>query len=156
LSSLAIAAICAALLAATLAKLYADAIDRSKRESAEFAAVLAGQTSRSVEAINLMLEELVHRVTPRAGEHNYDLSRYEDEETHLYLKQRLSRLHFADAITIVDANGRVINSTRAWPAPSFNISDRDYFLALKGGARDLAIHRRRCMFRGDGLFVRSR
>jgi hypothetical protein len=66
--SIAIAAICAVSLSATLATLYDDAIGRSKRESAEFAAVLAGQTSRSVEAINLVLEELAQRIT-RPADH---------------------------------------------------------------------------------------
>jgi diguanylate cyclase (GGDEF)-like protein len=139
IGSLAIAAICAALLAATLAKLYSDAIDRSKRESAEFSAVLAGQTSRSVEAINLMLEELAHRITPRADEHGDGLGSFGNEETHLYLKQRLERLPLADVIAIADANGKVVNSTRAWPVPIIDIADRDYFQTVKGGARHLVI-----------------
>jgi diguanylate cyclase (GGDEF)-like protein len=136
---LAIAAVCAALLTATLAKLYADAIDRSKRESAEFSAVLAGQTSRSVEAINLMLGELAHHVVERASEQGDAPDQFGDEETHLYLKQRLSRLPFADVITIVDTNGRVVSSSRAWPTPAIDISDRDHFKAVEAGAKALVI-----------------
>src|SRR5262249_30090612 len=96
LGSLAIALISAALLTATLSTLYSDAIDRSKGESAEFAAVLAGQTSRSVEAINLMLEELAQRIVARAGEHEDGFDLLSDEQTHRSLKQRLHRLPFAE------------------------------------------------------------
>src|SRR5438128_1964782 len=107
--SITIATICAIALSSTLSKLHDDAIDRSKRESAEFAAVLAGQTSRSVEAINLVLEELAHRVASRLDQSDDTLAQFADQETHLYLKQRLSRLPFADVITIVNASGRIVS-----------------------------------------------
>src|ERR1041385_3985622 len=110
---IAIAGICALVLTATISKLYDDSIDRSKRESAEFAAVLAGQTSRSVEAINLVLEELAQRVASRPDENGDALEQLADQETHNYLTQRLSRLPFADVITIVNSSGRIVSMTRA-------------------------------------------
>jgi len=36
-----------------------------------------------------------------------------------------------DAVSVVDADGRFINTSRAWPAPSLNLADRDYFVALR-------------------------
>ena len=137
--AVAIATICAALLGSTLSRLYEDAIDRSKRELAEFAAVVAGQTSRSVEAINLVLEELAQRAASRLGDRADVVDKLGDLETHLYLKQRLSRLPFADAITIVNPTGQVINLTRAWPAPNVDIADREHFQAAKAGANELVI-----------------
>jgi diguanylate cyclase (GGDEF)-like protein len=136
---LAIAAICGIALTATLWKLHDDAIDRSKRESAEFASVLAGQTSRSVEGINLVLEELAHRVTSSLDEHDDALERFGHEETHLYLKQRLSRLPSADVIAIANPSGRLVSTGSAWPAPKVDIADRDYFQAVKAGVKDLVI-----------------
>jgi hypothetical protein len=137
--AIAITAVCGIALTGTLSTLYDDAISRSKRESAEFAAVLAGQTSRSVEAINLVIEELAHRAANRVDEHDDALEGLADKEMHLYLKQRLSRLPFADVITIANASGRVVSLSRAWPVPKVDIADRDHFLAVKSGAKDLVI-----------------
>jgi diguanylate cyclase (GGDEF)-like protein len=141
--SITIAAICAVSLGATLSTLYDDAIDRSNRESAEFASVLAGQTSHSIEAINLVLEELAQRIASREGEGEGEgddgLGRFSNQETHLYLKQRLSRLPFADVITIVNSDGHVVNITRTWPTPHVDLSKRDHFEAVKAGAKDLVI-----------------
>lgn len=139
IGSITIAAICAIALNSTLSKLHDDAIDRSKRESAEFAAVLAGQTSRSVEAINLMLEELALRVASRLDQNDDTLAQFADQETHNYLKQRLALLPFAEVMTIVDSSGRIVSMTRTWPTPVVNIADRDHFQAVKDGAKDLVI-----------------
>ena len=135
----AIAAVCASLLTSTLSQTHGDAIDRSKRKSAEFAAVLAGQTSRSVEAINLVLEELANKIASGVGENDHMLTHAGDEEKHRYLKLRLSRLPAAEGIAIVNSNGRIVNLTRSWPPPNVDISDRDHFLAVKAGASNLVI-----------------
>lgn len=120
-----IVAICAFALGHTLSDLHRDAIDRSRFESKEFAAVLAGQTSRSVEAINIVLEEIVRHTLP------FSESRAQATETFGYLRQKLAMLPAADVISIADANGNILNLTRTWPAPLVNIADRDYFRAAK-------------------------
>ena len=38
----------------------------------------------------------------------------------------------ADVITIVDSNGRLVSTSRAWPASPIDLSDRDYFHHFKG------------------------
>ncbi|MFZ4805624.1 MAG: putative bifunctional diguanylate cyclase/phosphodiesterase [Hyphomicrobiaceae bacterium] len=136
---LAIGLICAAALTTILGQLHDDALTRSHRESAEFASVLAGQTSRSVEAISLVLDELVQHVSSRLGRDDDAFDRFGDQETHLYLKNRLARLPFADVVTIVGPSGRVASITRAWPTPVIDLSDRDYFIAAQSGQKDLHI-----------------
>lgn len=120
-----IVALCAIALGRTLNDLYRDAIDRSRFESKEFAAVLAGQTSRSVEAINIVLEEIVRHSLP------FSAARAKSPETYGYLRQKLAMLPAADVISIADANGNILSLTRSWPAPAVNIADRDYFKSAR-------------------------
>ena len=101
--------------------------------------MLAGQTSRSVEAINLVLEELANKIASGVGENDHMLTHAGDEEKHRYLKLRLSRLPAAEGIAIVNSNGRIVNLTRSWPTSYLDVSDRDYFQAVKVGTKDLVI-----------------
>jgi len=136
---LAVGFVCAAALSAVLGQLRDDALTRSHRESAEFAAVLAGQTSRSVEAISIVLDELVQHVASRLGQEANAFERFADQETHLYLKNRLASLPYADVVTIVGSSGRVASITRAWPTPVIDLGDRDYFIAAQSGQKTLHI-----------------
>ena len=54
-----------------------------------------------------------------------------DQETHLLLKEKIAGLPQVDAVTMIDADGKLLNFSRYWPIPDVNISDRDYFKALK-------------------------
>lgn len=36
-----------------------------------------------------------------------------------------------DAMSIIDADGRFINTSRSWPTPSLDLSDREYYLKLR-------------------------
>ena len=54
-----------------------------------------------------------------------------NHETHLLLKEKITGLPQVDAVTLIDANGQLINFSRFWPIPNINVSDRDYYIALK-------------------------
>ncbi len=54
-----------------------------------------------------------------------------DQETHFLLKEKIAGLPQVDAVTMIDAGGKLINFSRYWPIPDVNISDRDYYKALK-------------------------
>lgn len=134
-----IAAISCIALIQTLDKLHRDALDRSLQESTEFAAVLAGQASRSVEAINIVLDEIATRIkeSVRSGDPTSEALR--SRGTHKYVVERLARLPHADVVSIIDSGGHIVNSTRPGPAPHIDLSDRDYFRSAKEGDRDIVI-----------------
>ena len=54
-----------------------------------------------------------------------------DQETHFLLKEKIAGLPQVDAVTMIDARGKLINFSRYWPIPDVDISDRDYYKALK-------------------------
>ena len=51
-------------------------------------------------------------------------------EAHLMLKSKLDD-EFPGELTVLDATGKLINATGAWPPPDLDLADRDYFEAIK-------------------------
>jgi signal transduction histidine kinase/DNA-binding response OmpR family regulator len=93
---------------------------------------LAGQAERSFQSIGLILQNINDYMTTQGV---FDSPSYEaamsGEETHTFLKGRLAGLPQLDAITMINAQGKLINFSRYWPIPDVNISDRDYYIALR-------------------------
>jgi diguanylate cyclase (GGDEF)-like protein/PAS domain S-box-containing protein len=54
---------------------------------------------------------------------------------HLMLGSKLDAVSYVGAISIFDADGKLINTSAAWPAPSVNVADRPYFRSLKSALR---------------------
>jgi diguanylate cyclase (GGDEF)-like protein len=115
------------LIGLTVWTLRSDAIRDASTDTGNIATVLAEQTSRSVQAVDLVLTEIEDHVR-RAGIASADDFRtgLNDRETFKFLRDRLSRLQ-ADVVTLADDQGQVVNLSREWPAPNVNISDREYF-----------------------------
>ncbi len=51
-------------------------------------------------------------------------------EAHLMLKSKLDD-EFAGELTVIDANGQLINWSGSWPAPEASMADREYFQLIK-------------------------
>jgi diguanylate cyclase (GGDEF)-like protein len=94
--------------------------------------VLADQIANSIQSIDLILNEIKAEEELRSVEM---LDRFDrasrNEDTHKYLVDRLSHLPQADFISLVDKNGKLVNSTQELPGPDVDLSDRPYFQHLK-------------------------
>jgi diguanylate cyclase (GGDEF)-like protein len=123
LLSLAVVAI-----ALTVMGLRSDAADDAADDSSNIATVLAGQISHSVQSVDLVISEIVERITANPAETS-DMFRKQTEGrlTFHYLVDRLERLPQASVVTIIDSTGKLWNTTRRWPRPNVDLSDRDYF-----------------------------
>ncbi len=118
----------AAAIGLTLVKLRNDAIDQAKEGAGNVATVLARQTSYAAQTIDLMLEEISARIADQASRKSEDFTALLGRrDMHDYLVARLAKIPQADVITIVDRNGILVASTRDFPAPRVDISDRDHF-----------------------------
>ncbi len=91
--------------------------------------VLAEQTTRYVEVIDLLLREVQAHSrgldirTPEAFRHGLT-----GEATHQYLAAQMKNLPQAHALSLYDADGMLVNTSRnLTPLPQINITDRDYF-----------------------------
>ena len=94
--------------------------------------MLAEQTDRSFKSVDLVLSSIGDYIG-RQGVTDNDsfiqlMSRY---ETFLLLKEKITGLPHVEAVTLIDATGRLINFSRSWPIPDVKVTDRDYYLTLK-------------------------
>ena len=111
---------------------HKEAIARSRQEMTTLGTVLAEQTARSIQAIDLVLQETRATVLA-AGVESAEQFRHSmaTEEVHSALRERLKALPQADAIALVGADGKLVNSSRVWPVQAIDLSDRDYFTRLR-------------------------
>ena len=113
-----------------------EAIARSRQDIINLGVVLAEQTARSMQAVDLVLQETTAMVLA-AGVHSPEQFRrlMGTEEVHRFLVDRLKVLPQADAIGLVNADRKLVNSSRFWPAPDFDVSDREYYKYLRQNDR---------------------
>lgn len=116
----------------TIAKnLRSEAIANAETSLRRQSLILSGQAERSFQGVLLVLSNIEERLANRGV---FDSASYAliagERDTHEYLKETLAGLPQLEAITMIDASGRLINFSRYWPIPAVNVSDRDYFTAL--------------------------
>jgi PAS domain S-box-containing protein len=109
-------------------ELYRDRIQEEMKETRSLAKVLAEQTARSVQAVDLVMQETGAMITA-AGVTSTDQykSRLGTEAVHHYLVDRLRSLPQANSIALLDENGVIVNFSHTWPVPVIDASDRDFF-----------------------------
>ena len=109
-----------------------SALEQHQTEMNSMGVVLAEQTSRYVQVIDLTLREVQSRIatlniaTP--GDFQRQLG---TQEFHAYLVERSANVPQADAIVLNDANGLVMNWSRTWPVARVDSSDRDFYRYFK-------------------------
>jgi signal transduction histidine kinase len=118
-----------------------NAIDAARDEMANLGLVLAGELSRSMESVDLVLGEATQRIA-HANAATPDEFRREmvSEATHDFLVNRLQALPQLAALFITDAAGRQVNSSNFWPVPPIDLANAPSFTeAEKTSAETLVI-----------------
>jgi diguanylate cyclase (GGDEF)-like protein/PAS domain S-box-containing protein len=112
------------------------ALAESERELKNTALILAEQIDRSFQAIELVQTSVVAKIQSLEISSSEDLTRQmSGQDVHLMLKTSINGLAQVDAITLINADGTLLNSSRGWPIPAANLADRDYYKALKSDAQ---------------------
>src|SRR6266851_3266138 len=105
-----------------------EAITTYQREMKNLGVVLAEQTDRSMQAVDLVLEEVRFKALATGIENPKQFeSLIGTEKFHHFLAGRAANLPQSKGIGLVDANGNFVNGSRLWPTPALNFSDRDYY-----------------------------
>jgi signal transduction histidine kinase len=108
--------------------LRGDAIEDNQRDTANLGVVLVEQTSRALQAVDLVVQETRDRVLAADIKTPEQLRRLmAGEDTHQFLVDRLKNLPQAEALILVGADGKLVNFSRAWPIPPLDLTDRDYY-----------------------------
>ena len=122
-----------------LSNLRERALDDSERALQSVALILAEQTDRAFQAIDVAQASLIERMQAlgiaSADEYERKMSAH---DVHLLLKERLSGLPYVDEITLINAQGMPINSSGSWPIPAVSVADRDYFKALRSDPQSVS------------------
>ena len=103
-----------------------DAVDEATRNIGNFATILAEQASNASEAVDASIDAIIARTD--LSDHFQQQAR--SREYFDQLVDRLGRIPHASVITVSDAKGRVLVTTREFGAPHVDLSDRDHFKVL--------------------------
>src|SRR5438552_5766199 len=109
-----------------------ETIASYQREITNLGTVLAEQTARSMQAVDLVLKEVQAKAVAAGARTPQEFKRVMgSEEIHRLLVTRQETLPQAGAVGIVGADGTLINTSRGWPVPALDVSDREHFLYLR-------------------------
>jgi diguanylate cyclase (GGDEF)-like protein/PAS domain S-box-containing protein len=108
------------------------ALSDSERELRNTALIIADQIDRSFQAVDLVQSSIIDGVQSLGIVSKEDYSRLmSTEDVHQMLKASSSGLIQIYALSLINADGRLINFSRFWPPPDIQVADREFFNALK-------------------------
>ena len=115
-----------------LGNLRESTLQTAETSLSRYSLTLAENADRSFKSVDLVLSSIADYVA-RKGVVDDDTYRaaVSDRETHFLLREKIAGLPQIDALTVIDARGKLLNFSRYWPIPEVDVSDRDYFKALK-------------------------
>jgi diguanylate cyclase (GGDEF)-like protein len=109
-----------------------SALEEHQNEMKSMGVVLAEQTSRYVQVIDLTLRDVQSRIAQLNVTNSADFQRQlGTQQIHNYLAERLANVPQADAIVLNGADGLVVNWSRDWPVARVESSDRDFYAYFK-------------------------
>jgi signal transduction histidine kinase len=136
-------------------------IATARRNLAAFDTLLAEQTTRAVQGVELVVKDVVDDELAAIGittAEEFNRLQF-SEDLYKRLKQRTMNIPQLDAITMVSADGRLISFSRYFPIPDVDISDREYYQALRDNSAATMFLSAPTQNRGDGtwdIYVASR
>ncbi len=109
-----------------------NALDDARHDMANLGVVLAEQTARTIQSVDLILRDVQSRAADLGIETPEDFrQRMSGDSAHRLLAEYLRNLPQAEKIALIDANGLLLNWSSDVPVPPLDLSDRDYFRYLR-------------------------
>ncbi|WP_375410370.1 cache domain-containing protein, partial [uncultured Methylobacterium sp.] len=103
----------------------------ARRELMTLNTVLAEETARAMQSVDLVLRAVIRAFGDESMTPERLAAIASSRGTHESLKEKIAGIPQLDAVTIIGADGRLINFSRSFPAPVIDLSDRDYFIRLR-------------------------
>jgi signal transduction histidine kinase/AmiR/NasT family two-component response regulator/HPt (histidine-containing phosphotransfer) domain-containing protein len=115
-----------------LGNLRESTLQTAEANLARYSLTLAENADRSFKSLDLVLSSVGDYLARKGVTDSASYRRLtSDQETHFLLKEKIAGLPQVEAMTLIDADGKLMNFSRYWPIPEVNVSDRDYFKALR-------------------------
>jgi signal transduction histidine kinase/CheY-like chemotaxis protein len=148
--SLVIAAILAVAIAVAINRYQTELADAG-RELRMLDMLLAEETGRSLQSVELVLKSVVDQVNEdRVTRPEAFAARESSLAMHEFLRARVAGIQQLNAITMIGGQGKLINFSRSWPIPDVDLSDRDYFRYLRDHPTDAPFLTEPVINRGSG------
>ncbi|MEI7805772.1 MAG: methyl-accepting chemotaxis protein [Hyphomicrobiales bacterium] len=104
----------------------------SQRELHNIASVLAEQVDRAIKTVDLIEGSLIDRMADLGIENSEVYERLMSRhDVHLMLKDKVNGWPHIGSITLINAEGKLFNFSRFWPPPDIDVTDREFYKALK-------------------------
>jgi diguanylate cyclase (GGDEF)-like protein len=104
-----------------------DALDTALSNSQNLAMVLAEQTARSMQAVDIVVRDVQDMVAGLGVAAPEDFQRMlRTEQVHQFLRSRADRPPQVDSVALIGPNGARVNYSVGWPVPPTDLSDRDF------------------------------
>ena len=118
--------------AMVLDRLHGETVTEAMLGLRTLNASLAEQTARTIEGIDLTVSGIAEQIPLENRRNPEAFSRLRtDRQVYEILKAKASSLPQMEALSLIAADGTLVNFTRQFPAPVLDLSQRDYYLALK-------------------------
>jgi diguanylate cyclase (GGDEF)-like protein len=112
------------------------ALRESERDLTNTALILAGQIDQSFQAVDLVQSSVIEKIQALGIASSDDYARrMSGEDVHQMLRTSTSGVTQIYALSLINADGRLINFSRSWPVPEIHVGDREFFNALKRDPR---------------------
>ncbi|MGY4624288.1 bifunctional diguanylate cyclase/phosphodiesterase [Bradyrhizobium sp. USDA 4486] len=108
------------------------ALRNAGRELENTALLLAHHFDQQLQDFAVIQKDFVDhvRTTGISSVEDYR-KRLSGQDVHRMLRSKIEALPYIGGLNIIDADGNLINSSTAWPAPKVNVADRAYFRTFK-------------------------
>ncbi len=111
----------------TIWDLRREAMKTYTEEIENLGVAFAEQTSRTLQAVDLVLDQVKERVLGSGVETPAQFEQLlSGRKWHQFLADRLKNLPQADALALIDADGKRINASRRWAVSAADFSDHDF------------------------------
>ncbi len=111
-----------------------DAFTEADRYAQSLAETLAGHAERLLDASNLIANVAILYAANRSWE---EMAASETDQQ--FFQRFIDKYEYIEALWLTDANGTPRLTSRGFPAPNVDTSDRAHFIALRDGGRELYI-----------------
>ena len=116
------------------------ALNSSERELENTVLLLARHFDQRLEDFEVVQKDIVAHMQVAGIATADDYRRaMSGPDVHLMLKAKISAMAYVGSINLIDSDGKLINSSEAWPPPAVDVADRPYFRAFKSAPQSPAV-----------------
>ncbi|WP_128933517.1 EAL domain-containing protein [Bradyrhizobium zhanjiangense] len=108
------------------------ALRNSGRELENTVLMLAHHFDQQLQDFAVIQKDFVDHVRATGINNVEDYrKRLAGQDIHRMLRSKIEALPYMGGVNVIDAEGNLVNSSTAWPAPNVNVADRAYFRTFK-------------------------